>query len=75
MGEANRILYICEICFHSQTEPGECHDHPLIRCDAGCPGDECTQPVGAADGRLLTRAPRWWIYRHGKLGRTIKPHE
>ncbi len=61
--EEHRIIYVCEACLHCSKEPGTHHSRPMVQCDAGCPGDECSKPVESADGRLLTRAPRWWIFR------------
>jgi len=61
--EEHRIVYVCEVCLHCSTEPGIHHSRPMLQCDAGCPGDECSKPIESADGRLLTRAPRWWIFR------------
>jgi hypothetical protein len=63
MPEEERIIYMCEVCLRCSEEPGTHHGRPMIRCDAGCPGDECTKPLESVDGRLLTRAPRWWIFR------------
>jgi len=64
--EQVRIVYMCEECLYCSSEPGNHHGRPMTRCDAGCPGDECTKPLETAEGRLLTRAPRWWIFRERK---------
>ena len=66
MKEQVRIVYMCEVCLHCSAEPGPHHGRSMICCDAGCPGDECTKPLESDDGRLLTRAPRWWIFRRRK---------
>lgn len=64
MAELHRIVYVCEFCFTVSEKPGSHHDRPMVECDAGCPGDDCTQPIVNEHGLLLTHAPKWWIYRH-----------
>ncbi len=62
MGQEHRIVYLCEVCLRASAVADVCHGRPMVRCDAGCPGDDCTRPVEAEDGRALTHAPRWWIF-------------
>ncbi len=38
-----------------------CHPHSSVKCDAGVPGDERSMPLFDAQGRILTRAPKWWV--------------
>ncbi len=64
MAKEHRIVYACELCLRLSEEPDTCHGRPMLRLDAGCPGDKCTKPIESADERLLTHAPRWWILRH-----------
>ncbi len=66
MTQEHRIVYVCEICLRMSAEPGTCHDRPMLRCDAGCPGDDCTRPVESPQGKWLTHAPRWWIFRRDR---------
>ena len=63
MSTPHRIFYICEVCFAVADEPIAGHPHPMIECDAGAPGDDCTQPVVDDAGHILTHAPRWWVFR------------
>jgi hypothetical protein len=63
MTQEHRVVYMCEVCLRCSTQPETCHSRPMLRCDAGCPGDDCTKPLESTDGRLLTHAPRWWILR------------
>ena len=48
--EEHRIIYVCEVCLHCSTEPGNHHSRPMVQCDAGCPGDECSKPVDLPTG-------------------------
>ena len=64
MDSTHRIVYMCEVCLRSSPAAELCHGRMMIECDAGCAGDDCTQPVTDSVGRLLTRAPKWWVFRH-----------
>lgn len=64
MDEEHRILYMCEICFLISETPGVHHERLMIKCDAGCPGDDCTKPIADEGGHIVTHAPKWWVYRH-----------
>jgi len=33
----------------------------MVTCDCGEPGDERSRPITTPDGRLVSRAPRWWV--------------
>lgn len=61
MVQKGRIVYVCRQCLRVAGEPDECHDRPMIECDAGAPGDERSRPVTTPDGELVTHAPRWWV--------------
>ena len=58
MSSEHRIVYLCEVCFAISDKPSEHHEHAMIECDAGYPGDDCTRPVTDEAGRLLTHAPK-----------------
>jgi hypothetical protein len=64
MSAPHRIVYMCEVCLLASDTPLEHHGRLMIQCDAGCEGDDCTQPVVDATGHILTRAPKWWVLRH-----------
>ncbi len=61
MAQEHRIIYVCPNCFSLSEEPKECCHEMMVQCDAGVPGDEQSRPLMAADGELVTRAPRWWV--------------
>ncbi len=61
MTSSQQAFYMCVMCFNASEEPGECHVRPLLKVECGPPGDESTLPVTTPDGKLVTRAPRWWV--------------
>jgi hypothetical protein len=61
MAENRQVFYMCAACFRTSDEAENCHNRPMLHCDTGCWGDECRKPPVTADGRLLTRAPQWWL--------------
>jgi hypothetical protein len=63
------ILYLCETCFYASDQPGVCPDcgHELVECRPGTPDDPCRRPLMDQEGRLLTRAPLWWVERYKRL--------
>ena len=71
MNKSHRIVYMCEVCLRASAVAEECHGRAMVHCDAGCAGDECTQPVIDVAGHLLTRAPGWWIFRHRRITSSI----
>jgi len=69
MTEKHEAFYLCSVCFRTSTEAETCHNHPMHCCDTGRWGDECRKPLMTASGRLLTRAPRWWLQHRSELTR------
>jgi hypothetical protein len=63
----SHTFYICPICFTVCDEWRECHDRPMILCDAGEPGDERRKPLRDNTGRLISHAPRWFLEAVGWL--------
>ncbi len=61
MDEGHEIFYMCSVCFRTSSQAEDCHNRPMLHCDTGCWGDDCRKPLAATSGRLLTRAPRWWL--------------
>ena len=61
MVEESRILHICSACFSVSEAPEECHGKPMIEVDCGQPGAASSWPCTDREGRLTTRAPRWWV--------------
>jgi hypothetical protein len=64
MKAEHRIVYKCGVCLRTSWTAEACHGRPMVECDAGCEGDDCTQPVMDNEGRLRSLAPKWWVYRH-----------
>jgi hypothetical protein len=60
------LLYICPHCFSADSAPGHCPHcgQPRVECDARDPDNPCRKPPMDAEGRLLSRAPLWWVVRH-----------
>ncbi len=56
-----RLVYICRVCHRVGQRPPECHPGNAVECDAGTPGDERSKPLFDERGRLVTRAPKWWV--------------
>ncbi len=54
-------FYICPTCFNACETAEECHEHQMMGCDPGEPGQERRKPVMDATGRVQTRAPRWYL--------------
>jgi len=69
VAEQSQIFFMCSLCFRTSTTAEICHNRPMLTCDTGCWGDECRKPLIAADGQLLTRAPRWWLQQRPKFAR------
>jgi hypothetical protein len=67
MAEKHQIFYMCGVCFRASSEAKLCHGRPMLYCDTGCWGDQCRMPLMATNGRLLTRAPRWWLQHRPEL--------
>ena len=67
MSDRRRILYMCEVCLAASERPMLHHGRMMIECDAGREGDDDTQPVTDAAGRILTHAPKWWVFRHRQM--------
>ena len=57
----NQVFYICPICFRVCETEDECHEHLMVLCETGHPGDERRKPVSDQFGNLVSRAPRWYI--------------
>lgn len=64
-----RKIYICPVCFRVCETQEECHEHKMIACDPGNPGDERRKPVVDRFGKLVSRAPRWFLEAQGRLPR------
>jgi hypothetical protein len=56
-----QVLYICPICFRVCETEELCHEHVMVLCEPGQPGDERRKPVTDKFGNLVSRAPRWYL--------------
>lgn len=61
MARLGRTIYICRTCHRVGERPLTCHSGKSAKCDAGSPGDERSMPLFDAQGRIVTRAPKWWV--------------
>lgn len=59
--EGREKFYICPVCFRTCDTEIECHDHRMVECEAGIPGDERRRPVADRFGNYVSRAPRWYM--------------
>jgi len=62
-----RLFYLCPTCFAVSASEAEHHGRPMLRCEAGEPGDEQRKPKMDASGRLQTHAPRWFLEAAGRV--------
>jgi|GEM_PF-3520281 len=61
MSSYEEIFYLCPTCFEVCLVPREGHPHRMLACRAGELGDERRKPPMDPHGRLLSRAPRWYL--------------
>lgn len=56
-------VYLCPRCFEAQTAPGFCPNDgaELLSCRPGAPDDPCRRPLMDDKGRVVSRAPIWWL--------------
>lgn len=59
--DQEQTLYICPICFRVCESETECHEHMMLKCETGEPGDDKRKPLTDEFGNLVSRAPRWYI--------------
>ena len=61
MDDQDQLIYICPICFRVGEKEAECHEHRMVLCETGHPGDERRKPVSDQFGNLASRAPLWYL--------------
>ena len=59
--DQEQVFYICPKCFRVCETESECHEHLMVICETGHPGDEKRKPVIDSDGRLVSRAQLWYL--------------
>jgi hypothetical protein len=64
-GDMQNELCICLYCFQVCEDPDGCHASPVLECKPGQPGSLRRKPVMDRSGRILSRAPRWFLEATG----------
>ena len=56
-------VYLCPTHLVPTGKPGVCPEcgQELLGCRPGDPDDPCRRPIIDQRGRVLTRAPLWWL--------------
>jgi hypothetical protein len=56
-------VYLCPVHLTPTGQPGACVQcgRELVGCRPGDPDDPCRRPMMDSSGRILTRAPLWWL--------------
>jgi hypothetical protein len=57
----NQSIFICPVCFQACDTKIECHQHMMIECNTGKPGDERRKPVEDLYGHFVSRAPLCYL--------------
>jgi len=69
-GSPNRAqgvsFYICADCFRFSETQDVCHGGLMMPCFAGEPGSLRRKPVWDERGRMVSRAPRWYLEAVGR---------
>ena len=62
-GSLMEKVYLCPQCFEAQSEPGLCpkDGSELLSCRPGDPDDPCRRPLIDTKGKIVARAPIWWL--------------
>lgn len=56
------IFYLCPKCFELREGDAETHPHGMMRFDASQWTEEERRPLFDEYGKLLTRAPAWFLH-------------
>jgi hypothetical protein len=59
----NQEIFLCPNCLLPGAEAGACPacGHTRVSCRPGDPDDPCRRPLMDQRGRVLSRAPLWWL--------------
>ncbi|WP_420627779.1 hypothetical protein [Candidatus Leptofilum sp.] len=57
----NCTFYICPTCFHANEAEANCHGHSMIKYDACLYQGVQRKPMTDKNGRIKSRAPRWFL--------------
>jgi len=57
------IVYVCPHCFSMGQSPGRCSDcgGTRVECQPGDASNPSRKPPMDREGRILSRAPLWWL--------------
>lgn len=61
----NQAFYLCPTCFEATERLDPHHRHKMLYIEPARFDDEQRKPVMDKHGRLLTRAPRWFLQAVG----------
>jgi hypothetical protein len=67
--EPEIVIYMCPVCFQVCDSEQECHAHKMVACIPGKPGDNRRKPVKDRFGKMVSRAPLWYLEAVG----TVQP--
>ncbi len=58
------VIYVCRRCLTPSGEFDLCRycNGEKVACHPGAEGDPLRRPMVDAKGRVLTRAPIWWLH-------------
>lgn len=58
-------VFLCPRCLTAADTSGNCSvcGTKRVGCRPGDPDDPCRRPLIDSQGRIRTRAPRWWLYQ------------
>lgn len=71
-------VYLCSVHLIPTGQPGVCSEcgRELVGCRPGDPDDPCRRPLMDSRGRILTRAPLWWLrYSVSDLAKRFQPKD
>jgi len=56
-------IFLCPNCLSPGEAAGACVNcgTEVLTCRPGDPDDPCRRPLINAEGKVLTRAPLWWL--------------
>ncbi|GEM_PF-1519539 len=75
--EVEPQVFLCPNCLLPAAKPGPCTRCGRQRagCRPGDPDDPCRKPLMSPGGRVLTRAPLWWLqHTMGNLTDHLRGH-
>ena len=64
---SEKVMYICPVCFRVCETEEQCHQHKMIECQVGNPGEDLRKPVTDRFGQYVSRAPRWFLKAIGRI--------